>query len=170
MDDKEMLSKVGTVLTDAPIKVTVKIKPKNFIEKFLIKRGIKKGEHEFEISPAVVDTAYLIASRAQKIPESTDGHTSFRDEMQKLLVDHREDYLYIIATAFQNNGKEPSKELINLIGQQFTFKDLFTVLNAIFYQFDEPGFLNSTRLIKGMDILTIKGGLEAGEIIAPGEE
>jgi len=155
IEQLEALIKVGETITDKSETVTLIIKPKNVFEKLLMRIGLRKRIKVFEISPILVGNRYRISSIALRITQDifTDGKIDI-NKCWKAIRQHTDDYLYVVALCIQNNKKEPSKALIEYL-RWLPDAEFYRLLNASLSMASIPGFMNSTLLIKGSNVLSV---------------
>jgi len=155
IEQLEALIKVGEAVTDKSETVTIIIKPTNVFEKLLMKIGLMKQVKVFEISPILVGNRYRVSSIALKITQDifTDGKIDV-NKCWKAIKEHTDDYLYVVALCIQNNKKEPSKALIEYL-RWLPDAQFYRLLNASLSMAGIPGFMNSTLLIKGSNVLSV---------------
>lgn len=150
----ETLSRTGDILTEKPIFVTVNLRPKNKIDKFLMHIRLKSNNRVFELRPIVVGNMIRIASKVIEIPEDI-----IDQQMLEVLMngthEHMDKLIYIVACGIQNNRKEPSTELIEFIKYEFTSTDVAKVIDNILMQMNAKDFIKSIVLIRGLNVLSV---------------
>lgn len=159
IDQETTLTKVVDMITEKPQTIEIDIKPKNKLQAFLIKANLKPSKRVFEIKPQRVINIYRIAGRAVRINAEGLLERMSKDSvgaMMDLLSKHGEDLIYIVATAIQNDHREPTKEMLDIVRNEFEVADLYTVLNVAVSNYNAAAFLNSIALTVGVDALKIK--------------
>ncbi|WP_285011195.1 hypothetical protein [Pedobacter faecalis] len=135
---------------------TVEVLPQKWWERLIGRRPrtieIPPSEQDMvrklEIWPARVSTQYRVAALSDKLvktaelEEELSGNFRFVNANQPLIVE-------IVATAIQNDGKEPDPELIAFIEENVFGEDLYTALRAVFDNYGMQSFTNSIVLMKG---------------------
>jgi hypothetical protein len=156
-EQKNLLEKVSETITEKPVKITVDVKPKNQLHAWLIKHRIKPSKRFFEIKPQRVGNVYRIAGRAVKLDTGKLFQTEDRiGSMVDVLSRHGEDIFYIVAAAIQNDHREPTEALIEIVKNEFEMNDLLTVLQIAVSNYNINAFFNSIALMVGVDALNIK--------------
>lgn len=155
-DEKEVLQKVGELIAEKPLRdITVDIHPKNFIDKVLMKYGLKPKQAFFEIKPQRFQNIYRIASKAVKFDLGVHWKT---DDKIAALFDitsrHYNDVVYIVACVLQNNHKEPTKKIISLVADDMDMLDIHAVLAVALNSYHLNSFISTIGLIVGVDALS----------------
>jgi hypothetical protein len=152
----EILPKVAEAITERPVNFTIDIKPKNKLHRWAIKRGISPSKRFFEIKPQRVINIYRIAGRAVNFDTGKLFQTEDRlGTMNDVLTRHGEDIFYIVACAIQNDHREPTEKMIEIVKNEFEMSDIKTVLEITVSNYNIQAFLNSIALIVGVDALNL---------------
>lgn len=157
MKEKETLTKVAEAITEKPVTLNIDVKPKTKIHAWLIKHKISPSKRRFDIKPQRVVNIYRIAGRAVKFDTGALFKTEDRlGSMNDVLVRHGEDIFYIVACAIQNDHREPTEKMLDIVRNEFEMQDILTVMNIAVGNYNITAFLNSIALITGVDALNIK--------------
>ncbi|MEO7016273.1 MAG: hypothetical protein ABI067_06990 [Leifsonia sp.] len=149
-----VLPKVADTLTERAVKLTIDVKPKNKLEAWLIKRGFKPSKRFFEIKPQRVANVYRIAGRAVKLDTGKLFQTEDRiGSMMDVIARHGEDIFYIVACAIQNDHREPTDEMIEIVKNEFEMNDILKVMQIAVSNYNINAFLNTIALTVGVDAL-----------------
>lgn len=156
MNEKETLSEVVDSLTDKPDSITVRIKPKNILHKWLISKGYLPKEKDYLLTRLVVGNAYRVAKAVLGIPEAAViiGSEKTTGMLYSLLVNHLDKVIYVVAVAVTNTKEEPSQKLLDEIRWQFTDDELVGACVFILKRMNIQNFLNSIILIRGLDVIS----------------
>lgn len=121
----------------------------------------------FTVYPPVVNNMYRIAGRSANLPQEVIKGT-VAEIVLPLILNHKDDIVYIIAAGIQNTKREPDLELIDFIQDNFDSEDLFNCLQAVLGGEWMQHFFNSIALAKGtVKILTPNASpLDGSEPIA----
>jgi hypothetical protein len=104
-------------------------------------------ERDFQIYPCVVTNQYRIAGMAATLPVEL-----FEDETSMLayVPEHLPKMIYIIASAIQNNYKEPEAELITFLERNLDNLDVVNLLTVSLQGANMQSFLTSIVLMNGL--------------------
>ncbi len=163
MIENEVLTKEVDVLTSKEVIIKIDVNAHN--DK--LGGGVNPKEYRFKIRPIVVGNIYRISSRILQIPSDVFDKSLFETFLLTSSA-HLDDLIYIIAVAVQNNHKEPSDELLNIIRWNFTPEDFKLVLEVVLSQIQVESFLSSIISIKTMNVIRMSPR-ENAEIIAHSE-
>lgn len=157
MTEPKVFSDVADTVTEKPVSFDIDVKPKSKIHKLLLRLKLAPTKHHFEIKPQRFRNVYRIAGRAvtfdvSAIVDSEDGI----DAMMNIMAKHGKDIEYIVAAALQNDHREPTQELLDIVGNDFEIEDIYTVLVIAVSNYRIQSFLNSTALIVGMKAILNK--------------
>lgn len=151
---KNILAQAGRTVVQDPKTVDVDIRPKNWLQKLLMKKGFLKSKKVFTIYPVSVGNRHRISSIALKIPDGLFSGGLDEGEVWKAIQDHTHDLVYAVATCIQNNEKEPSGKLIKYL---LTLDDskFYEMLDASLSMAGVPNFTKSIILIRGSNVISV---------------
>jgi hypothetical protein len=167
MQDNQIISALAEVLTEKPryqFKIPIRepkiqapyIAPnRSFWDKITRKPIANVPDPEpieyvrnFVVYPPVVNNMYRIAGRSANLPvEVLKGKVA--EIVLPLILTYKDDIVYIIAAGIQNTKREPDRELIEFIEDNFDGEDLFNCLQAVLGGEWMQHFFNSIALAKG---------------------
>jgi hypothetical protein len=103
-------------------------------------------ERNFQVYPCVAVNQYRIAGMAVTLPTDL-----FEDETSMLayVPEHLPKMIYIIASAIQNNYKEPDEELITFLERNLDNLDIANLLTLSLQAANMQSFLTSIVLMNG---------------------
>jgi hypothetical protein len=156
MDQSELnkiLSQVGKTVVQEPKIVEVNIKPKNWLQKLLIKKGFLPSKKVFTIYPVLVGNRLRISSKALNIPDGLFSSQMEEGEIWKAILAHTDDLIYAVAVCIQNNKKEPSKGLLNYL-RWIDDAKFYELLDASLSMANVPNFTKSIILIRGSNVIS----------------
>lgn len=146
--------------SDEPLKtftVPIRERVSNKIPFWLkpFKKPIKQEtEREFKIYRIRVCNMRRVAGVGYKLPELPDLNTV--DTMEKmtgisfpLVHDHLDDIIYLVACCIQNNSKEPEKELVKFISDNFVLEELLDVIITCLNQSGLMSFSLAIQMLRG---------------------
>lgn len=161
MEENEILSKVAESITEKPVTIEIDIKPKNKFEAFMIKHKISPSKRTYEIKPQRVINIYRIAGKAVKMNTGELFQTTDRiGPMMDVLNRHGEDIIYIVACAIQNDHREPTSKMLDIVRNEFEMEDMYKVLEVTIGNYNITAFMNTIALIVGVNALTPKASPE----------
>lgn len=143
-----------------PIMVTVDCKPRNFYTKYLMKWGILPKQRTFEVRPSTVRNMQRIAKMAVQIPDDYLENKSVSKALIEGISDHMDKMIYIVACGLQNDHREPTPALLDLIKDEFTQAEITGVFDIILSQIGVQDFMRSIVLMRGMKILPVPAKTE----------
>lgn len=157
INEMQVLGEVAKTITEQPVKITIDIKPKNKIHAWLINRKYCPSQRFYEIKPQRVINIYRIAGRAvyldvAGIAEDTDVFGMLMRTMAK----NGEDIFYIVAAAIQNDHREPTDKMLDIVRNEFEMEDILTVMKIAVNHYNISAFLNSIALMTGIDAVKIR--------------
>jgi hypothetical protein len=166
MKHTDTLMQVADTVTDAPIKVTVDVKPQNRMHALMQRIGLKPKVKVFQLQQ--ITFGNLI--RISKILVGIDGDimTIIKDGYKS--IDAYGPFLSrIVAIALHNKKSWPPDSLSDFIDTNITSAEMADIFAVILKQMNVQGFLNSIILIKGVNVLEMSRDL-MGSSIAPGPQ
>lgn len=148
--DDNYLQLTADTVTNKPLKEwTVKVKEYNWLDKLLK----KPTERHFIINRCTVRNMVRCSGVAEKLPELKEQTGNLMWVVFPLIKNHMADVVYLIACGIQNNHKEPKKELINFIYDNFEDDDLYDCAVTILGNIGLQSFYETTSLIKGTSVV-----------------
>lgn len=160
---QETQRKASETMTEKPSSFYVDVKPKGKLHSWLIKRKLSPSRHYFEIRPQRVVNIYRMAGRAVSLDVAGIMDSVVKDSVgtiNKIMSSHGEDIFYIVACAIQNDHREPTEKLLDIVRNDFEMQDIFTVMNIAVGMYNVQAFLNSIALMVGVDALNLKASPE----------
>lgn len=157
MTELELLQQEGETVTEKSKTITISNRPKNGIEKLLMKIGLMKRERVFEISPILVGNRLRISARACfDVPENlfVDGILDL-EKAWPVIKSRTDDFIYIVAVCIQNNRNEPSKRLLEYL-RWTSDEEFFNILDKSLSMAGLKSFMHSIILIKGSSVLNVQ--------------
>ncbi|MEN0095894.1 MAG: hypothetical protein AAGB30_10965 [Pedobacter sp.] len=152
---EEALSTIGDVITQKSIRIEISRRPKNLFWKFLMSIGMVGNKHVFELRPIVVGNMYRIASKVIQIPDEYVDVDVMAVAM-KSATEHLDKMVYIAACALQNDHREPSKKLLEIVRNGFSSSDLAEMFSHVLVQLNVRDFIKSIVLMKGLNVLNAR--------------
>jgi hypothetical protein len=104
-------------------------------------------ERTFEIWPCVAVNQYRIAGVAITLPSELFENST---DMLALVPEHLPKMIYIIASAVQNDYREPDPELIQFFERNLDNIDVVQILSASLQAANMQSFLTSIVLMNGV--------------------
>lgn len=150
-----ILAQVGKTVIQQPKTIEVEIRPKNRLQKLLMKKGFLKSKRVFTIYPISVGNRFRISPIALKIPERLFSKQVEEGELWKAIKDYTEDLIYVVAVCIENRRKEPSKALLNFL-LSIDDEKFYELLDASLSMAGVPNFTKSIILIRGQNVITAK--------------
>jgi hypothetical protein len=160
-----ILAQVGKAIIQQPRTVEIEIKPKNWLQKLLMKKGFLKSKKVFTIHPILVGNRYRISVRSLKIPDDLFSGNYGETEIMKAMADHTDDLIYVVAVCIQNNKKEPSKALLQYL-RWIDDAKFYDLLDGSLAMLGVTDFIKSIILIKGQNVISAKGA-DVTPVITP---
>lgn len=162
MTDQEQTNtqkKASETMTEKPSSLVIDVKPKNKFHAWLIKGKLSPSKRYFEIRPQRVVNIYRMAGRAVSFDVSGIMDNIVKDNVgtiNDVMARHGEDIFYIVACAIQNDHREPTEKMLDIVRNEFEMQDIFYVMNIAVGNYNVQAFLNSIALIVGVDALNLK--------------
>lgn len=164
MTENEIIGAAADALTEkARFAITIPVSvpsdpkplPKRTFWNWLIRKPVPipvpiETERELVFYPCKVANMHRIARTALLLPsELISG--DLNESVLPLLADqtHKDDMIYIIAAAIQNNHLEPDAELINFLQMNLNHEDMNLCIAKAFALLGMESFLNSIVLARG---------------------
>jgi hypothetical protein len=158
---EDVLPKVADTISEKAETITVDVKPKNRFERLLIKLKIKPSKRLFEIRPQRVINIYRMSGRVVSLDLGNLLKTVDRiGPLMDIMSRHGEDIFYIVACAVQNDHREPTPKMIEVVKNEFEMSDIEKVLEVAVSNYNTTSFINSIALIVGVDALNLKASPE----------
>lgn len=155
MPQKNVLSRVGEVITDQSKSLTINIVPANFIHQLLIGMRLMKSTITYKITPILVGNMFRVSTRAVKIPKVLFTQEYDIADIHEVADSYKEDLLYILAVCIQNNRDEPSSQLLNSL-KWMKQSEFSTLLEYALLELGIRDFMKSIILIRGANVITAK--------------
>jgi hypothetical protein len=152
---KAILAQASKAVIQQRKPIEIDIKPTNWLQKLLMKKGFLKSKRVFEIAPILVGNRYRISGVALKIKAGIFSPGFTNEELWKAIQEHTDDLIYVVAVCIQNNKKEPSKGLLNYL-RWIDDDKFFELLDASLAMLGVVNFTKSIILIGGQNVITAK--------------
>jgi len=167
MNIQDTLSLAADIITEKSTEVPIKIRPKNRLHKFLMKKGFMKSIKVYEITPILVGNRLRVSSVAVKLPKDTWEHGKLNlMKAWQATNDHTSGFLYVVAVCIENRKAEPSKALIEEL-RWMPDEEFMKLLDASLTMAGVPNFMKSIILISGQSVLNVP---EPVETVKPAKE
>lgn len=150
-----ILAQVGKTVIQQPKTVEVDIRPTNWLQKLLMKKGFLESKKVFTIHQISVGNRFKISPIALKIPDGLFSSKVEEGELWKAINDHTEDLIYVVAVCIQNREKEPSKALLKFL-RSIDDAKFYELLDASLSMAGVPNFTKSIILIRGQNVISAK--------------
>lgn len=156
MEKEDILKMVGETVAQSSKPVVFKIKPKNRLHRYFMKKGLMKSELIFDIQQITVGNRWRFSSKAIKLPKDTfeNGKLNLLKAWEAV-HNHTDDFLYIAAVCIQNDDREPSKSLIKNLRRLPEGKFL-ELLELSLNKSGVINFMKSIVLIIGESVLNVQ--------------
>lgn len=155
MDINDILSKAGDAITEKSTPVTIKIRPKNWLHKLLIKKGFMRPEVIYDITPILVGNRERVSSIAVKLPKDTWANGKLNTmKAWQAVNEHTKDFIYVVAVCIENKPSEPSKALIEKL-RWMPDDEFMKLLDASLTMANVPSFMRSIIWISGQSVLNV---------------
>lgn len=165
MQEKDILSLVGETITDKSKDVEIKIWPRNWLHKFLIKKGFMKSIKVYEITNILVGNRLRVSSIAVKLPKDTFNNGKLNTAKAWEAVNkHTNDFLYVVAVCIENRKAEPAKALIEKL-RWMPDVEFMKLLDASLTMADVPSFMKSIIWINGQSVLNVPEPVETVNLV-----
>ncbi len=168
------IKKIADTVIEKPIEIAITREPKGWLDKQLIKLGVRSLKRTFFIKPPSLRLSYAITSLFAdiKIPKADKG--DMVEWGNQLRSENTHTMALIIATYLHGRPREQTpEELTDYVLDNLNDFELETITDIIREQCDIVPFTRSIASIRNLDIispsLTKASPQDTGEIIAPGE-
>lgn len=160
MQEIDVLSLVGEAVTEKPKDVDINIHPRNWLHKFLMKKGLMKSIKVYEVTPILVGNRERVSSIAVKLPKDTFENGKLNTSKAWEAVNkHTDGFLYVVAVCIENRKSEPSKALIERL-RWMPDVEFMKLLDASLTQANVPNFIKSIIWINGQSVLNVQEPVE----------
>lgn len=157
LSEQEVLPMVANTITEKPLELYVDVKPRSKIEAWLIRHKLRPSRYYFQVKPQRVINVYRIAGRVKKL--NVDGIFNTTDTLSSLMnfmANNGEDIFYIVAAAIQNDDREPTERMLNIVKNNFEMQDIHEVMKIAVNGYNIDAFINSIVLMTGVQALNLK--------------
>ncbi|WP_133575170.1 hypothetical protein [Pedobacter metabolipauper] len=155
MNIQDTLSLAADTLTEKTKQVEITIRPKNWLHKYLIKKGFMKSTKIFEITPILVGNRKRVSSIAVRLPkDSWDNGILNTMKAWKAVDDHTDHFIYVVAVCIENRKAEPSKALIEEL-RWMPDPEFMKLMDASLTMAGLPNFMKSIVWISGQSVLNV---------------
>lgn len=149
--EKEAAISTGNMLTEKPTSFDIDVKSKGWFHKLRMRLKLAPTINHFEIKPQRVVNVHRIALRRQRIDEGDFLNNIDRiGTMNRIMANNADDIYYIVATAIQNDHREPTQSMIDIVKNDFEMPDLYNVMFIAVSNYDLTAFINTIALITGI--------------------
>ena len=107
----------------------------------------KETERTYMMKEAKICTIRRITKALQSLPEELIGETNIEVGIP-LIANHIDTFIYVIASAIQNDFKEPSADLLDFLAKHLTRELMFEGFNNAIFLLGINDFLNTYAVIK----------------------
>lgn len=156
-NEKETLQQVSDTTLEQPVTITVDVEPQGALHKILQKWGVLPKKRVFVIKPIYLGTlvrvSKLILSLGIKLPDKNSDTASLMEANYQAIADHSYTMAEIVALAIQNNRQSPDPKLIAFVMNNFTAREMMTVLTVVLRQMDLKNFMSSIISVRGLNVL-----------------
>lgn len=171
-EENEILDEVVDAFTNKPDVFWVDVKPKNKIEKILLKFRLKPQKRRYELTRLVTINAFRIAKEAKNIP---DGILRIDEEPDKkevfaALEQHMDKIVNVVAVGLYNGRDEPPESLKKDLWYEWTDDELIAMYVMIIKRYHTRSFWITIASMMGTNILTPRKKASPNEVrekIAP---
>lgn len=169
--EKETLQKVSDTTTDKPVTIEVDIYPQTRVQAFLQRWGVLPKKRVFLLKPIFLGTmlriSKLLLTLDMKLPEK-DGTPGFNhlEANYEAISQHAGTMAKIVALAIQNTEKEPDGKLERFVMNNFTSKEMMSVLIAVLNQMDLKNFMISIISVRGLNVLETRKAASVMDVSA----
>lgn len=161
--------KVLDTLLDTPVKVEIDMLPKHIFHKLLQTLKIRPKKVVFEIRGATLRTMLrisklLLSVKTKQLKSESDLLNFSYDS----ILSNTETLAKVIATAIHNKKSEVPKNLVDIILDNMTAKEVSFISDLVIEKLNVIAFISTISSIRGITLMEMspKG---SGEIIASGE-
>lgn len=153
MNEKEILASANDAILEQPIKFNVKVKPKGWFHKLLVKLRIKPSVIALSIEPTVLGARVWYSKALLGVDVSEeDTNKPLVVLNHELTIEYTEKMAKAVASAIHNRNSEPPQWLIDTILDNFSANDFINVVNVLKEHINSKDFLNSIISLKGMSL------------------
>lgn len=135
--------------------VEIPLLPKNKIDAFLKRIGVRKRKLTYRLRKVKVMNRERMALKGFDLPKNINDGTYLLQKVFELSVKHTDTIVYCAAVALQNDENEPNEELIRAL-KMTDDEFLFKILDKSIALIDIQNFLNSIVLLAGVESMTAK--------------
>lgn len=162
----KIFQQIGEAITNKPDEYTIVLSPENKFEAFLMRIGLMKQEYKIQFRPLLVGNIYRISTRAVHFPDNIV--TLMKEQgTQSVIIEsiekHIDDIIWCIACGIQNDKKEPSKRLQEVLRWELNMEQLSFLLDKVMVRLQYEDFIKSIILVRGLNLLKHKEQEEVTE-------
>jgi hypothetical protein len=176
---KDILGQVADTTLSKAVELSVDIRPRNKIHRWLQTKKWRPAKRMLYIHPAFLGTLIRISKLLLSIDLAVLTKDNLLDGNYKLAREHGHKMAMIIAAAVHNRESEPPDKLVEFITWNFSTVELMNVVAIVTRQLGVTSFMSSIISMKGLNVLDSeprkngKNGvspMEQGRSIAPGSK
>lgn len=149
---------VNDISSDRAVTLSFDYVPKGWLDRMLIKVGVKPKKITVEVKPIRLGQRERMAKYAEKLDWGKYSDTNLIEAGHKFSIENTGNLIECLAIALNNTDSEPAESLKRSI-RALNMEEFDYCANLMASMMDTKRFLSSTILISGM-------GLKAEEIIA----
>jgi hypothetical protein len=166
---RETLEKVVDSTLDTPMHITVELNHGSAFWKLLQKWGIRPVKRVFEFTPITTGNLIRISRILLRIDPDIMDAKRLLESTYKALATHGDDICEVVAIAIANSKAGPSKSLVSLVRDEFTPKELLSVLSLTLNRMNVSDFVNSIILMRGLNVLESEPRKEQKKKVSPSD-
>ncbi len=160
----ETLTRTAETITSKAEGFEITIVPQNRLHAWLMRKGWRPAKKQYELKPIVIGNLFRISKLLLTVdPGKIFTGGNMLENSHRLVVEHTDTLIDILAIAIKNTQAEPDKGLKKLIRENLTAKEILTLLSMTLRQLDLQNFISSIISIRGLNVL------ETEEINSPWE-
>jgi hypothetical protein len=149
----ETLEKVSDTILESPLTITVDVNPRNGLHRRLQQWGITPLKRVFILKPIKLGVLIRISRILLSINMTLPDTQKILEVNYEAIDRHGEKLARIIALAIHNSREDANPRLVKFILDNFTLKEIKSVLSLVLQQMDLTSFMSSIISIKGMNVL-----------------
>lgn len=156
MEHKDTLARVAEATIDAPIELTVDIKPQNRFDAWLMRKKLLPTQKKIMLTGVTMGTLIRISRLLLDVDISFYLKENLTESNYLALSRYGETVARCVALCVHNKKSELPESLVVFITDNFTAKELLNVLTMVIKQMDVQSFMTSIVSLRGLNILENK--------------
>lgn len=163
----DILSQVADTTLEKSVKIAVDVNAKNWIDRWMLRKGWKQSKRYFEISPLRLGSLIRVSKLFLSIDSHILDRTNLIESNYKLMAAHSTTVARIIAAAIHNKETKVPRSLAAFILWNFTTEEMMKVITIVIRQMEVQNFMSTIISVRGLSVLSDREKEKPSTVMSP---